>query len=798
MSKKIYILDTNCYLTDYEAIYKFGTSDIVIPLKVLEEVDKHKKRQDGVGLNARNFIRILDELRAKGNLNKGVRIDKGLGLVRAKSSDLSILPPDFDPGQADNSILACALNVKAENPSKKIIVVSLDINLRVRCDSLGLECESYTENKVIKRVNDIYTGQSQLLVDDQLIDRFYSGENIYLEEDERTKEFKPNEFIILVSSSNEKKTGIARFVAFNKPLVKMKEYVKGKEGTVFGLTPRNKEQQMAVNLLMDDNVPVVTMMGSAGTGKAQPLYSKILTENGWTTMGEIKVGDKVATRSGKFSEVSGIFPQGKKSIYRVYFTDGTFTDCCDEHLWSTKTCEERDKKLDWSIKSLNDIKNSLYTKNGKRNHLIPMTEPVQFPKKELFLEPYLMGLILGDGGISIVNRIIISTGDQEIVDYLDSISEKYSISFRKTGKYDIHIKNKKRTNKINSISEEIQRLGLFGKKSFEKEIPEDYLFSSIDDRLQLLRGLMDTDGFISKDGTSIVFYTSSRTLADNVQHLVFSLGGNANVVNKQTYYIYNEEKKKGKPSYAVHINLGNINPFSLKRKSERFKEKVKYFPRRYIDKVEYVGELEAQCIYINDDEHLYLTDNFIVTHNTLMAIAAALEYVINREDEKQKYEKIIVSRSVMPMGKDIGFLPGTMEEKMAPWVAPIQDNLDTLFSNKAFKNLDPLEHYKEKGIIQVEALTYIRGRSLNNAFIIIDECQNMNIHEIKTVLTRVGENTKIILTGDVEQIDNIYLNETTNGLTYAIEKLKESELTGHVSLTKGERSKVATLAAKLL
>ena len=450
MSKKIYVLDTNCYLTDYEAIYKFGTGDIIIPLKVLEEVDKHKKRQDGVGLNARNFIRVLDELRSKGNLNKGVRIDKGLGIVRARPSDLSTLPPDFDPSQADNAILACAMSEKSDNPGKKVIVVSLDINLRVRCDALGLECEAYTENQVIKRANDIYTGQSRIVVDDQLIDRFYAGEQIFLEQDENTKDFKPNQFVILVSSANEKKSGLSRFVAFNKPLLKVKEFVKSKEGTVFGLAPRNKEQQMALNLLMDESVPVVSMMGSAGTGK------------------------------------------------------------------------------------------------------------------------------------------------------------------------------------------------------------------------------------------------------------------------------------------------------------------------------------------------------------TLLAIAAALEYVINREDEGQKYEKIIVSRSVMPMGKDIGFLPGTMEEKMAPWVAPIQDNLDTLFSNKAFKNLDPLEHYKEKGIIQVEALTYIRGRSLSNAFIIIDECQNMNAHEIKTVLTRVGENTKIVLTGDVEQIDNTYLNETTNGLTYAIEKLKESELTGHVSLTKGERSKVATLAAKLL
>jgi len=449
--KKIYVLDTNVYLTDYEALYKFGTNDIIIPLKVLEEVDKQKKRQDGVGLNARNFIRILDEVRSKGNLMKGVRIDKGLGTVKTRFSDLNELPDDFDRTQADNVILACALSVKKENPNKKIIVVSLDINLRVRCDALGLECEPYAENQVVKKSGDIYTGFRHLLVDDQLIDRFYSGEQIFLEQDDNTKDFLPNQFVILISSSNEKKTGLARFVAFNKPLMKVKEYVKGKEGTIFGLTARNKEQQMALNLLMDESIPVVSMMGSAGTGK------------------------------------------------------------------------------------------------------------------------------------------------------------------------------------------------------------------------------------------------------------------------------------------------------------------------------------------------------------TLLAIAAALEHVINRDgSDDKKYDKIIVSRSVMPMGKDIGFLPGTMEEKMSPWVAPIQDNLDTLFSNKANKGHDPLEFYKEKGVIQVEALTYIRGRSLNNAFIIIDECQNMNMHEIKTVLTRVGENTKIVLTGDIEQIDNIYLNETTNGFTYAVQKLRDSELTGHVTLLRGERSKVATLAAKML
>ena len=179
MSKKIYVLDTNVYLTDYEALYKFGTGDVLIPLKVLEEVDKQKKRQDGVGLNARNFIRVLDELRAKGNLNKGVRIDKGLGIVRSRPSNLSVLPEDFDKALPDNAILACALTEQQENPTKKVIVVSLDINLRVRCDALGLECESYTENQVVKRTNDIFTGLSKLLVDDQIVERFYAGEQIF-------------------------------------------------------------------------------------------------------------------------------------------------------------------------------------------------------------------------------------------------------------------------------------------------------------------------------------------------------------------------------------------------------------------------------------------------------------------------------------------------------------------------------------------------------------------------------------------------------------------------------------------
>ena len=125
---------------------------------------------------------------------------------------------------------------------------------------------------------------------------------------------------------------------------------------------------------------------------------------------------------------------------------------------------------------------------------------------------------------------------------------------------------------------------------------------------------------------------------------------------------------------------------------------------------------------------------------------------------------------------------------------PIKDNLEFLLGN----DRDTVKMYFEKGVIEIEAITYIRGRSITNAFIIIDEAQNLTRHELKTILTRVGEGTKIILTGDIEQIDNIYIDETSNGLTYAVEKFKEYDISGHITLQKGERSKVATLAAKIL
>ena len=180
------------------------------------------------------------------------------------------------------------------------------------------------------------------------------------------------------------------------------------------------------------------------------------------------------------------------------------------------------------------------------------------------------------------------------------------------------------------------------------------------------------------------------------------------------------------------------------------------------------------------------------TGKTLLALAAGL---LQTEDLSE-YNKLLVSRPIVPMGKDLGFLPGEKEEKLRPWMQPIYDNLEYLFNTKKPGELDSIL----AGIhsIEVEALTYIRGRSLPDSYIIMDEAQNLTKHEVKTILTRVGERSKIILLGDPAQIDHPYLDEGNNGLTYVLERFKDEPIAGHVNLVKGERSELAQLAADLL
>lgn len=197
-------------------------------------------------------------------------------------------------------------------------------------------------------------------------------------------------------------------------------------------------------------------------------------------------------------------------------------------------------------------------------------------------------------------------------------------------------------------------------------------------------------------------------------------------------------------------------------------------------------------LLLNDDIPLVTLTGKAGTGKTLLALAAGLMKV---EDE-HKYKKLLIARPVVPMGKDIGYLPGEKEEKLRPWMQPIYDNLEFLFDTKKPGDIEKI--LAGLGSIQVEALTYIRGRSIPGQFIIIDEAQNLSRHEVKTIVSRVGEGSKIVLMGDPEQIDHPYLDASSNGLTYVVERFKAESVSGHITLERGERSKLAQLAADLL
>ena len=204
----------------------------------------------------------------------------------------------------------------------------------------------------------------------------------------------------------------------------------------------------------------------------------------------------------------------------------------------------------------------------------------------------------------------------------------------------------------------------------------------------------------------------------------------------------------------------------------------------------------AADILMNDQIKMVTLVGKAGTGKTLLAIAAGLQKVT----EENAYQRLLISRPIFPLGKDIGYLPGDVEEKLTPWMQPIFDNVEFLMglSRSERKSGRSYHELLDLGVLEIEPLTYIRGRSIPNQFMIVDEAQNLTPHEVKTIISRVGDNTKIILTGDPYQIDNPYVDSTNNGLVHAVNRFRQERIAGHVTLSKGERSELAELATNLL
>lgn len=437
MATKYFVLDTNVLLHNSDAITCFADNTVVLPMTVIEELDKFKKNNDELGRNARGVIRSLDRLRGQGSLGKGVPTSDGgvVWITMEKEEDCGTC---IDLNIPDNRIIATAYRLLREG--KRVIFVSKDINARLKADALGIEVQDFEKEKA--DFDQLYTGCRSLKVSAAEVDRLYQSKELVLE----GEVFQPNEFVLLIDTANDKHTGVGRAVAPNrlKPLNPVYD-------SASSLRPRSMEQRAALELLMDPEVSLVSLIGQAGTGK------------------------------------------------------------------------------------------------------------------------------------------------------------------------------------------------------------------------------------------------------------------------------------------------------------------------------------------------------------TLLALAAGMANTL----KSSRYEKLLVSRPVIPLGRDIGYLPGTKDEKMQLWMQPIFDNLAYLMG---LTNGGKQEAAAELGIkrllkedrLELEALTYIRGRSISRQYVIIDEAQNLTPHEVKTIISRAGEGTKMVLTGDPEQIDNPYLDASSNGLSYTVERLKGQEACGHITLIRSERSHLASLAAEYL
>lgn len=695
-----YIIDTNVLLQDPEAIFSFGNNVVIIPIGVIEELDTFKKDTGELGRNSRQVSRSLDLFRRAGDLRGGVEMENG-GIVRViYNGNLGTYKKEKD---VDYHVLHIAQVIKDGEPEKEAVVISRDINVRLKANALGIKSQDYESGMVCEKFLD--SGHIEIKPSKEAYAKLFLKSECVVGDmfDEDFRPY-PNYYIMVKPTNSKDKNLLARTTRNSVCIKRVDEFPKELK-----IKPKNKEQAFAMDALLDPSISLVSLVGMAGTGKAQPLECDVLTPSGFEKMGDLKVGQYVLTPDGKKAKVASIHPQGNIPVYRVNMSDGSCTECCADHLWKTKT-----KDGEWSVKSTKKIIETI-----KDNHEIPMVNELKFQETDLEIDPYVLGAAIGRG-----------------------------------------------LKKVGGMKKELKEMGLYDKEKWELFIPNHYKISSMESRLSLVKGLVSS----SESGSLFQFFSESLTLIRDLKFVVESLGGQ-----------------------GIIIQVGS--GFTLAMNSPWLKRGRKTLPEisRKIVEITHIGEKEAQCIYIDSDDHLYVTDSFIVTHNTLLATAAA-EYLV---DGCSMYEKTLISRPIQPTGKDIGYLPGSVEEKMDPWMTPIYDALEIIHSSNN-KKITGRKIVEMSDKIFIEPLTYIRGRSIHNHFFILDEAQNLTALEAKTIITRAGENTKIVLTGDIDQIDNPYLDRRTNGLSVVLDAFADSKCAAHIMMKDGVRSELSEEAAKRL
>lgn len=394
-------------------------------------------------------------------------------------------------------------------------------------------------------------------------------------------------------------------------------------GTDMGVTYGIKDLDSATNGAHNSDLVIVA--ARPAMGKEQPLHSKILLANGtWTTMGAIKIGDQLASVDGAPSVVTGIFPQGKKKTYRVKFTDGRSTECGIEHLWTIRSSRFKGDKTVTTA----DIMDMLCTERYRNRITVPGASGDFGYHCDIGINPWLLGVLLGDGGLSGTTPKI-SCYEQYIIErVIEALPDGVSMNYD-TG-VDYRLAGSK--GKANPLTESLKSLGAYGVKSSGKKIPDMVFSASREIREMVLAGLLETDGWCEKHN-SLMFSSSSRSLADGVLKLVRSLGGYAKIRTKTNItYKYKGESRSALDSHIVSIRLADIGIIKSPRLAKNLKPS-KRSSTPYIESIVESGNAECQCIMVDHDSHLYITDDYIVTHNTallLNMILGALDCKVNQ------------------------------------------------------------------------------------------------------------------------------------------------------------------------
>lgn len=362
---------------------------------------------------------------------------------------------------------------------------------------------------------------------------------------------------------------------------------------------------------------VTILAGRPGMGKAQPLDAKVLTKAGWKAMGDITIGEELASIDGTPSVVTGIYPQGQKQIFKVTLSDGRTTECCGEHLWKVRYRDWADDR----VIDTEQLRTMLQKKRYQRRLSIDLFCGEFGDKTDLPIDPWLLGFLLGDGNFT-QSGVRFSSNDPECIEKVRTLLPD-DLTVEPAGGYDYRITGGNRGGVGNPIKDALALLGLIGCHSHEKFVPVQFLNSCRDDRLKLVQGLMDSDGWAEKNGT-VRFCTTSPKLAENMVDLIRSIGGLCSIVTKPTTYTYRGENRVGRLAYTCRIRLQHSSEiFTLQRQVERA-VRAKSKVRLNFVSIEPVRSDQAQCISVSHPSRLYVTDDYIVTHNTATGIKVAL------------------------------------------------------------------------------------------------------------------------------------------------------------------------------